>query len=182
MIERTGDIWLAKEEAILIPINLGVKADGKLIMGAGLAKQASDKYPGLALEWGKIQARDKDAESILHTKNFGKTLIGYPTKPWVHGPSQGVMRIVSGQLTDPKAYHQGWQCPYGPYTSWCKVGILRLILSNLESLAHLLRVLKIESVALPRLGCGLAGLDWERDVKPWLVDTLDDRFVVYHKA
>lgn len=34
---------------------------------------------------------------------------------------------------------------------------------------------------LPRLGCGLGGLNWETEVKPSLARMLDDRFVVVHK-
>lgn len=35
-----------------------------------------------------------------------------------------------------------------------------------------------QTVALPRLGCGLGGLSWEVQVRPLLADLLDDRFVV----
>lgn len=37
-----------------------------------------------------------------------------------------------------------------------------------------------ETVVLPRVGCGLGGLDWE-DVKPVLSRYLDDRFVAVTK-
>lgn len=38
-----------------------------------------------------------------------------------------------------------------------------------------------ETVALPRLGCGLGGLDWEVNVRPLLAALLDDHFVVVNR-
>lgn len=34
------------------------------------------------------------------------------------------------------------------------------------------------TVVLPRVGCGLGGLDWETQVRPILAEALDDRFLV----
>ena len=52
-----------------------------------------------------------------------------------------------------------------------------LIKKSLVDLVKLADEMEWKVVALPRPGCGNGGLSWE-DVKPLLVDVLDDRFVV----
>ena len=44
---KTGDIWTSLEDTdwLVITTNTYIKKDGTLVMGAGIAKQASDKYP-----------------------------------------------------------------------------------------------------------------------------------------
>ena len=44
---KTGDIWTSLENTdwLVITTNSYIKKDGTLVMGAGIAKQANDKYP-----------------------------------------------------------------------------------------------------------------------------------------
>jgi len=46
---QTGDMWTAYETAglFLITTNSTVKADGRLVMGRGIARQARERFPGL---------------------------------------------------------------------------------------------------------------------------------------
>lgn len=50
----TGDLWdeLGKAALILVSTNAMVNRDGKLVMGRGAAKEAADRFPGLAAAFG----------------------------------------------------------------------------------------------------------------------------------
>lgn len=65
---------------------------------------------------------------------------------------------------------------------WRNPSDLDLIAESAEALAYWSRhdwdVPPV--IALPRPGCGNGGLDWERQVRPVLVDLLNDNFVVVH--
>lgn len=53
MIELRGDLWSVHSYYyIVIPTN-GIVTNGKAVMGAGLAKQAADRYPALPAILGK---------------------------------------------------------------------------------------------------------------------------------
>jgi hypothetical protein len=53
MYEITGDIWsFASQGYIVIPTNGIVKANGEAVMGAGMAKEAASRFPGLPAELG----------------------------------------------------------------------------------------------------------------------------------
>lgn len=47
---RRGDMWTAYEPAdlFLITTNSTIRPDGALVMGRGIARQARDRFPGLA--------------------------------------------------------------------------------------------------------------------------------------
>lgn len=47
MIERTGNLWEQDADAYVITTNGFVKKNGAAVMGAGVARQARDRYPGL---------------------------------------------------------------------------------------------------------------------------------------
>lgn len=49
-----GDMWTAYDRAglFLITTNSTVKADGRLVMGRGMARQARERFPGLDLALG----------------------------------------------------------------------------------------------------------------------------------
>lgn len=55
MIEKEMDLWDAPVGAwIGITTNGVVKADGRLVMGAGVAREARDRFPGLDAELGRL--------------------------------------------------------------------------------------------------------------------------------
>lgn len=84
MIETQGDLWKWQQEAphgqvrwVVIPTNLEVKKDGAAVMGAGLAKQAAERYKSLPHYYG---GRMKDtANGFLVVAGTAK-VICLPTK------------------------------------------------------------------------------------------------------
>jgi hypothetical protein len=51
----TGDMWSVFDEVdyFVITTNAIIKRNGAVVMGAGIAKQMRDKYPGIDVEIGK---------------------------------------------------------------------------------------------------------------------------------
>ena len=75
-----GNIWDCESTHLLvIPTNIGYKADGRNVMGRGLALQAAKRHREFALWYGRI-CQDKGAKTPV--VRFGKTaLIAFPVKP-----------------------------------------------------------------------------------------------------
>lgn len=50
-----GDLWdyWEKGHTVVVPTNLFVSPRGKAVLGRGVAKQASNKFPGLEFRYGK---------------------------------------------------------------------------------------------------------------------------------
>lgn len=143
MKEVKASIWDKQWDGYwrVIPINTVVKADGSLVMGAGLAKQAAERYPDLPKELGN-HYRQKGV-NVGITLVYACRIIAFPTK-----------------------------------FDWKKNSDLALIESGLKELKFW--ILNEYKIICPWLGCGLGGLDWEKDVKP-LVEKYfgdDDNFVV----
>ena len=138
------DIWKVECDAIIIPTNCQVRKDGTAVMGAGLAKQAADRYPTLSQQYGMC----------LHS---------FKTKPILLSPLDIYGRTRKNLLLFPTKIH------------WKDLSSLDLILENayyfIDNFPD-----HINNIALPKLGCGLGGLDWETQVRPMLENILDDRF------
>lgn len=71
------DIWKYWDESyfIVIPTNLQVKGNGEAVMGAGLAKQAADRCPGLAKDYGFALQ-----QGCGRYVSFGHRILCLPTK------------------------------------------------------------------------------------------------------
>lgn len=56
MIEQRGNMWDAWKEADLFCITTcsTLKVDGRLVMGAGIAKEAVTRFPGIDLQAGRM--------------------------------------------------------------------------------------------------------------------------------
>lgn len=82
MIEIKADFFTYAEDydcdALVCTINGVVRSNGRLVMGAGIAKAFKLKFPGLDLQWGS--QRNKYGKGLLYSCINGTNLIGLPTK------------------------------------------------------------------------------------------------------
>lgn len=83
MKEITGNIWelFEKEDvdAICITTNGVVKSNGELVMGAGIAKEASDRFPQLTRYFGSLVFLDGNIPHCFITDKE-KIIFSFPTK------------------------------------------------------------------------------------------------------
>lgn len=85
MKEIYGDFWIHFDEykdqynAIVCTTNTIVKADGTLVMGAGIAKEFAKEFPFLPKEWGR-RVKQRGLGLIVTPLKNGLNLVGFPTK------------------------------------------------------------------------------------------------------
>lgn len=143
-----GDIFKVRADAICVTTNGVTRSDGRAVMGAGVARIAADRYPGIDKVLGLQIIAGGNHARVLHEGGVdpwsfeSRAIVSLPTKShWLDpSPVELVMRSA-GELVE-LADERGW-----------------------------------ESVITPRPGCGLGGLDWE-ELKPALEEIWDDRFWV----
>lgn len=146
MRELTGDIWQLSDKNtdwIVVPTNIGWKSDGKNVMGRGLARQATRRWPELAQIYGDFCRTYGETTPIMlyrpQVNRWCETLLLFPVKP----------------LNVEK-----------PYLSWRQPADLDLIRRHslvLQSIAPQCR----GKILMPSVGCGNGGLD-ETQVLPVL--------------
>lgn len=77
---RYGDLWdNFPAELVVIPVNIGWKSTGEAVLGAGVAKQAADRFPELPRWWGFQCQRFRENTPVTLHKDY--RLILFPTKP-----------------------------------------------------------------------------------------------------
>ncbi len=157
MLFATGDLWdYLPSHAIVIPTNLGWTSSGSNVMGAGVAKQAAQRFGWLAGWYGAACKGDfhrHGNESVVRSicKGDGNWLILLPVKP----------------LNTER-----------PYLSWQGPATLDLVERSVRQLAvHKPQEWGGKKVALPLVGCGNGRLP-RAAVLPILEHWLDDRFVL----
>jgi hypothetical protein len=152
VFDVVANIWdVGVGNVVCIPTNGIVKRDGALVMGAGLAQQAANKFPGIASKLGRMV---KAEGNIVHFAGDWKAtnwqepyrVVSFPTKDHFKDPSSLDLIAKSAEqlvaLADLNRYEPGWQ-----------------------------------KIFLPKVGAGLGRLPW-RDVRGLLAKLLDDRFYV----
>lgn len=154
MIEGfVGDIWRFHPHSwVVIPTNLGWTKDGKNVMGAGLAKQAAQKFPDLPAWYGALVRTAATWERY-----------GWTRKVTYHTERRLVMFPVKPLIQD------------APHFSWRQDADLTLIEGSAIHLAE--TAPKDAATCVPLVGCGNGKLD-EKDVLPILRKHLDDRFIL----
>lgn len=153
MIEGfVGDIWRFHPHSwVVIPTNLGWTKNGKNVMGAGLAKQAAQRFPDLPDWYGGIirtAASLDPPERVMVLYDAAKRLALFPVKPLI---------------------------PDAPHFSWRQDADLTLIEGSTINLAK--TAPKNVPTCVPLVGCGNGKLD-PKDVLPILRKYLDDRFIL----
>lgn len=159
MREQRGDLFFPPRgtHAICIPTNGNVRAH-RAVMGAGIAKEAKERFPGVELVLGPlIETRgnhlhlltklDAYACVVLEGAFVPYHLVAFPTK-----------------------------------SNWKRPASLDLIRRSAEELRALFPPEDADRlIVLPRVGCGLGGLAWDT-VRPILQETLPGgRYVVLHE-
>jgi hypothetical protein len=152
MIERTGDLWdvdvpgwrPGKDAVpwIVVPTNGEVKANGDAVMGAGVARQAADRFPGLARELGR-----KLKESGNYVQHLGMHCLPNPNE----GGAQSLAPLLRIVVSFPTKHR------------WREMAREDLIERSAMDLANLVEAegaIAPEVVLLPRVGTGLGGLGW----------------------
>ena len=132
-----GDIWkyLAKNDAIVIPCNVGWKTGGRGVMGKGLARDAARRWPSLPIAWGEHcrTYRENTSIGIWTVPTWCRLVICFPTKP----------------LNQEK-----------PFLSWFAASTVEFITFHLKSLKNLADELEtIDHILVPSLGAGCGGLE-----------------------
>lgn len=150
MLEVVGDLFTYSPVSVCettkvlrcVTTNGVVKANGNLVMGAGVAKDAARKFPDLPHLLGQLV--DERGNHVFILDQFG--VASFPTKH-----------------------------------NWKDNSDLDLIQQSCRELLWLSK--KWDYVILPRVGCGLGGLDWEQQVKPIVEKYFEDnKFIIVRSA
>lgn len=147
-----GNIWnlVTKEDAIVIPTNIGWRRDGSNVMGRGLAKDAAKRWKNLPKLYGQVcQQRGVDTGIVAWEapKDFpAKAIVLFPTK-----------HLYISQ----------------PQLSWQNKSSISLIDKSAVELNVMVPAWPVRHVLVPVVGCGNGGLD-SRAVIPLLHRTLTD--------
>lgn len=128
-----SDIWNFHPRSwIVIPTNLGWRANGTAVMGAGLAKQAQDRYNELDSWYGSL-IRHFDGEQTI-AANIDHRLVMVPTKPLNR------------------------ERPYLSFRAKSTKEFVEQSIINLVQFVEGSDLFNGQDVYLPLLGCGLGGM------------------------
>lgn len=158
MLEIKGDLF-AQNGPIVIPVNCETKKNGEAVMGAGVAKAL-------------ITCCGKGCFREAFPAHFGEALMRFNHEPhvWRWDEGDGFVWFT-----------------FPTKTLWKQPSNIHLIMDGAVELREIVdKIIKYkvvkdwqyyQKIYLPHLGCGLGGLNWEKEVKPNLSILLDDRFV-----
>lgn len=177
---RKTQFPLPPPTVICIPTNGCTTLLGLAVMGAGMARKATDIWPELPKvlghmirTWGvRVMRLDDGGQPqlcphLVHSRGLG--VVAFPTKPEsvIVAPNHGNVLpnyrrgLHVGQTLD------GWK-------AYADLELIRLSCRQIRNLAEAFNW----TVALPRVGCGAGGLSWAV-VAPVLAEELPgDRYYV----
>ena len=98
MKEVFGNVWIYPANIICIPTNGYIKRDEKAVMGAGVAKQARDRYRAFELETILGRQLKKHGNHITYLTPW---LISFPVKyRWSDPADPMLIRMSAQELAD----------------------------------------------------------------------------------
>lgn len=153
MKTAVADLWgLEPADARVVTTNGYVAKSGELVMGAGCALEAKERWPDVPKLFGDKVARLGNHVHVLTPASFGgeTPLVSFPTKPALGPTGEPGFRVGSD---------------------------IKLIRRSAAQLVAVANAFEWRSVVLPQPGTGMGGLSWEA-VRPYLEYLLDDRFTV----
>jgi O-acetyl-ADP-ribose deacetylase (regulator of RNase III) len=150
MKEIKGNIFDINADAICVTTNGVTKANGELVMGKGIALEFKNKFPSLPAVLGKAVKKNGN---VVHVN-----------KAW---------EITPYNLGNTPSYHI---ISFPTKHDWRDKSDINLIIQSAQQAVIVADKLGLKKVLLPRPGCGLGGLNWEKEVKPAIEGILDDRF------
>lgn len=165
--EVLGDIWNYHKEGhwIVITTNGTIKKNGEAVMGRGVAKQASLRFPQMSKQLGSLLKKHGN-KMMLFPK---ERVITFPVKHnWFDKKAD--LELIKENILKLKKINDMWAT--GNMITRL-VGVI---------LAHDYDGLTTGgNIYLVRPGCGAGGLDWYKDVKPICEKYLDNRFYVVER-
>ena len=127
---------------------------------------------------------DSNAEAVLNTVNtvgvMGKGIAlqfkrAFPDnfQAYEHACKKGEVKLGAMFVHETRALHgPRFIINFPTKSHWKGSSRIEDIRSGLQSLTETIKTLKIKSIAVPPLGCGLGGLDWD-DVRPLIEQALE---------
>lgn len=171
--EIKGDLFeQTQADAIVITTNGVVMPGFRAVMGAGVAKQAKLKWPGIDLILGYlVKMVGNRTHRLTYTESKLPPILRLSwmrCTGWPHGEQD---------------IFPSYQVPYHIVAlptkhDWRDHSSLPLIKTGLEQLVEETEKQGWDEVILVQPGTGLGGLSWEKQVKPLCQELLDERFLI----
>jgi len=160
------DIWTALGKAVVcVTTNGFVKTDGAAVMGAGIAKQAKERFPGIDYRLGHHIMTKGNCVGIIWEDPI---ICSFPVKPTT-------MKLTSKDQLVPHMRNKiklNTTAPGGACVA--SLDIIRL---SAHELFDLTEKNLWKHVCLTKPGCYNGNLRWE-DVEPILDEIFDERFYI----
>ena len=154
MLTKVCNLWSEPAEARCITTNGFIKKNGSLVMGAGVAGQAQERYPNFP----KIAGAEVSADGN-HVHFYGNWFLRGFTK--------------ENYTSEPLCYYVTFPVKH----NWYEKADLDLIKRSATELQKLVEIMGWQKVLLPCPGCGNGQLSWS-EVEPVIAPILDDRVIV----
>lgn len=160
LLLENANIWdMLDEGAIGIPTNGFIKRNGDGVMGAGLAKEAMSRFPGISYELGSHLKKNGNTVGWLLTQ---PQILAIPVKPVsIKINTQSDFKYILSRVKN--NYSIGSTVP----GFHCKASI-SLIKQSLIQLIDFIGKYCLNKVYIPLLGCGNGGLSYSKDLFPLL--------------
>lgn len=155
MVEKVTDLWTEECDARCITTNGFIKNNGNLVMGAGVAGQAQERYPFFPKVAGKA------------VKEYGN-MVHVFRDDWL---------VPNTMFYKQDHQDRQWFITFPVKHVWYEKADLDLIEKSAHELMELIDepgFSFMKKVLLPIPGCGNGGRSWS-EVKPVLTPILDDR-------